>query len=154
MKKILILALISCLSIAMISAQPKHRGSKRKGEPTPEMREKMDAYRVAFITEKLDLTAAEAQEFWPIFNEREKRIHALKKERRKNKKDSDFDKLTDTEIQAMIDSHFDFKQQELDTEREYAAKFAKALPMQKVIMLHHVEHEFRRKILKEYRRRQ
>lgn len=154
MKKIIVLALISCLSIAMISAQPNHRGKKHKGEPTPEMREKMEAYRVAFYTEKLDLTVEEAQQFWPIFNEREKRLRTLKKEKRKKKKETDLDQLTDAEMQVMIDSHFDFKQQELDIQREYAAKFAKVLPMRKILKLHHVEHEFRRKILKEYRRRQ
>jgi len=98
------------------------------------MREKMEAYRVAFITEKLELTTEEAQQFWPIFNEREQQ-------------------LTDTEIQALIDRHFDFKQQELNIEREYTAKFAKALPLRKIIMLHRVEREFRHKILKEYRKR-
>ena len=54
----------------------------------------------------------------------------------------------------MIDKHFDFKQRELDIEREYVAKFAKVLPLRKVVMLHRIEREFRRKILNEYRNRQ
>lgn len=151
MKKIILLILINCLSLAIISAQP-HRGGKHK-EPTPEMREKMEAYRVAFITEKLDLSAEEAQQFWPIFNEREQRIQTLKKEQRKQRKNTDVSQLTDAEIQTLIDRHFDFKQQELDIDREYTTKFAKVLPLRKVVMLHRVEREFRHKILKEYQKR-
>jgi len=152
MKRIIAFILISCLSAVIISAQP-HRGGKHKGEPTPEMREKMEAYRVAFMTEKLDLTTEEAQQFWPIFNEREEGLRALKKEQKQHRKNADFSNLTDAEIQVMIDRHFDFKQRELDIEREYTAKFAKVLPMKKVIMLHRAEREFRHKILKEYRKR-
>ena len=139
------------LSTQIISAQP--RAGKQKSEPTPEMREKMEAYRVAFITEKLNLTAEEAQQFWPIFNEREERLHALKIEQKQDRKNAKRSDTTDEQIMALIDRHFDFKQRELDIEREYTAKFAEVLPLRKIIKLHHVEREFRRKILNEYRRR-
>ncbi len=153
MKKIIVFLLISCLSIVAISAQPEHRGNKPKGNTTPEMREKMEAYRVAFITEKLELTAEEAQQFWPIFNEREAQLKSIKKEQRKHRKNTDFASLTDAEIQVMIDHHFDFKQRELDIDREYTAKFAKVLPLKKVVMLHRLEREFKQKILSEFRKR-
>ncbi len=154
MKKIILFLLINCISITIISAQPHHHNGKRGEKLTPEMREKMEAYRVAFITEKLELTAEEAQQFWPIFNEREELLRAMKKEQKQQRKNTDFSQLTDAEIQALIDRHFDFKQRELDIDREYTAKFAKVLPLRKVVKLHHLEREFRRKILKEYRRRQ
>ncbi len=152
MKKIILFILINCISIAIISAQP-HRGGKHKGDLSPEAREKMEAYRVAFITEKLELTAEEAQQFWPIFNEREERLRAIKKEQKQHRRNTDFANLTDAEIQAMIDHHFDFKQRELDIEREYTAKFAKVLPLRKVVMLHRLEREFKKKILNEFRKR-
>jgi len=138
--------------LAIISAQP-HRSSKHKGESTPEMREKIEAYRVAFVTEKLELSTEEAQQFWPIFNEREKLLRALKKEQKQHRKNTDISQLEDAEIQTLIDRHFDFKQRELDINRKYAAKFAKVLPLRKVVMLHRVEREFRHKILKEYKKR-
>ena len=35
---------------------------------SPEKRERIKALKVAFITEKLELTESEAQKFWPIYN--------------------------------------------------------------------------------------
>ena len=32
-------------------------------------KEKIRAYKVAFLTEKLNLSAKEAQKFWPLYNE-------------------------------------------------------------------------------------
>ena len=45
--------------------------------------DKIKAYKAAFITEALDLTAAEAQQFWPIYNEHEDKLMDLRKKERK-----------------------------------------------------------------------
>ncbi|MEB8347550.1 hypothetical protein OO010_15985, partial [Flavobacteriaceae bacterium KMM 6898] len=41
-------------------------------------REKIKALKVAFITERLDLSSKEAQLFWPIYNEHEANMDALR----------------------------------------------------------------------------
>ena len=41
--------------------------------PEPPKKEKMEAMRVGFITQKLDLTSEEAQKFWPVYNEFQKK---------------------------------------------------------------------------------
>ncbi|MBQ0741530.1 sensor of ECF-type sigma factor, partial [Aquimarina celericrescens] len=46
-------------------------------------REKIKAFKIAYITEKLNLSSKEAQEFWPIYNNHEEIIENLRKEKRK-----------------------------------------------------------------------
>ena len=36
---------------------------------TKEQRERLESFRIQFITKKLDLTPAEAEKFWPVYNE-------------------------------------------------------------------------------------
>ncbi len=152
MKKIAFIVLISCLSVAAISAQAQGKKGKQHQKMTPEMRKKIEAYKVAFFTRELDLTPEEAQVFWPIFNEHEDKFKALKKEYRPTKR-PDLEGASEAEIQQMIDKYFEFKQKELDLKKEYADKFAKSLPLRKVMMLNHLEREFKHKIIKELKKR-
>ena len=36
---------------------------------TKEQRERLESFRIQFITKKLDLSPAEAEKFWPVYNE-------------------------------------------------------------------------------------
>ena len=36
---------------------------------TKQQRERLESFRIQFITKKLDLTPAEAEKFWPVYNE-------------------------------------------------------------------------------------
>ena len=78
--------------------------------------DKVEAMKVGFITNKLELTAKEAQTFWPLYNEYNSKLEKL----RKTKK-SDFDDLknkseniTDKELEAFINEVFASKQKELE----------------------------------------
>ena len=65
-----------------------------------ENREKIEAEKVAFITDKLDLTVKEAQDFWPIYNEYQKKREEVFIEKRKLHKNltKNLETLSDKEI--------------------------------------------------------
>ena len=44
---------------------------------TKEQRERLESFRIQFITKKLDLTPAEAEKFWPVYNEQKEASHNL-----------------------------------------------------------------------------
>ena len=71
MKKIFITLLIIMFGLSNLVAQG-------------ERREKLKAYKTAFITEKLELTPAEAEKFWPVYNNYENKVHQLKFENIRN----------------------------------------------------------------------
>jgi hypothetical protein len=112
--------------------------------------DKVEAMKVGFITNRLELTAKEAQVFWPIYNEYNSKMEKL----RKTKK-SDFDDLknkseniTDKELETFINEVFASKQKELDLQKEYYEKYAKVLPVKKVAMLYQAENQFKRELLR------
>jgi hypothetical protein len=92
MKKISLIALSIILSISAFSQQglfgrpgrPPMRdmGRPRDTPPIDEARRaKIELFKVQFITENLNLTKAEAELFWPIYNEAKKNIDELVKSR-------------------------------------------------------------------------
>ena len=133
-----ILFFITLLSISTLAfAQPE--GGKRG--------EKLEALRIAFITERLSLTAAEAQVFWPVYNEhhtKQKEIRSLMKEAGKAA-----DATTDAEIEKVIAAHFDSEQRLLNLQKEYYAQLKKVLPLRKIMKLHRAEREFKNRILEQ-----
>ena len=57
-----------------------------QNEMKPERNDKINALRVAFLTEKMDLNSEESAKFWPIYNQRKKELESLRKEYRPAKR--------------------------------------------------------------------
>lgn len=125
-------------------------GLAQNNELGQSKREQLEALKIAHITEKLALTPEEAQLFWPLYNELEARMKAIRKQRRKNRKDTkaNHDKMSDSELAAAVESELNFEQQELDLKREYNKKFSKVLPVKKVVLLYEAQEGFKRRLLK------
>lgn len=56
--------------------------------------------------------------------------------------------LSDAEIEKMLNDRIQLKQDELDLEKEYLAKFKTVLPMKKVGELYKAEESFKRELLR------
>lgn len=140
--KTIFTTLSAILFIAQLAnAQPELEESKR---------ERLEALKVAHITQELQLTPDEAQKFWPIYNEMTEKMRAIRKEQRNNRIEAKngFDEMSDAEISAVIDREFQFEQEELNVKKEYNARFKKILPIRKVAKLHMAEKSFRKKLLR------
>jgi hypothetical protein len=72
MKKILcLLSFIVTVFIAQAQEHPM-RGQNMQPPPRPMtkvQRERLESFRIQFISKKLNLTPAEAEKFWPLYNE-------------------------------------------------------------------------------------
>lgn len=122
------------------------------GPPVPSeapKHERMESMRIAFLTQKLDLTPEEAQKFWPVYNEFHKRKEEMARKRRQETKGTKekLDSLNDKQVETLIDGEIAFKQRMLDLEKEYHAKFKSVLPIKKVARLYKAEEQFTRKLL-------
>ena len=106
-------------------------------------KEKIEALRVAFITEQLSLTTDESQKFWPIYNEYQDKVRAARREFKAQQ--GNF--TTDKEAQDYLDAELLFKQRELALYKEYYDKFKKVLPVKKVAKLRQAEEEFKKVLL-------
>ncbi len=112
--------------------------------------EKLEAMKIAFITEKLSLTTKEAQNFWPIYNEFSQKIEKLRKTKRSDLGELkiNIENSSDKEIEALLSDVFDAKSKEIELQKEYYSKYIKVLPIKKVALLYQSEHQFKKELLK------
>ncbi|MEW4924765.1 sensor of ECF-type sigma factor [Algibacter sp. 2305UL17-15] len=141
MKKLLPIVLL--LVTLNITAQHKHR-------------ERIKALKVSFITEKLDLSAKEAQQFWPVYNEFDKQtfkikfedIKSVRKEIRENS-----DTMTNEQASAIIAKLNDAESRMHKLRMDLSKKLLEILPAKKIILLKIAEDDFKKKMLEEYKKR-
>ncbi len=119
-------------------------------EGRAEKKERVEAMKIAFLTEKLELTAKEAQVFWPLYNEYENKLDGFRKNRKKDALSiaGGLDGLSEKEIETLVDAEIKLRQNELDIQKEYHEKFKKVLPIKKVARLYTAENDFKRQLLK------
>lgn len=85
MKRLLFIILIGVTAIAQAQEPPPPRMGRMQGAPPPPPpgeRPNIEAIKVAYITKQLNLSAEEAQKFWPVHNAY---MAELKKARQENK---------------------------------------------------------------------
>jgi hypothetical protein len=114
-------------------------------------REKIEAMKVSFITQKIDLSSKEAQVFWPLYNDYSDKIQALRKLKRKDQKSTrlDIDALSESEAEQLIDNEIQLKIQEAELAKEYHGKFKQSIGAKKVAKLYRAEEDFKRELLKQ-----
>ena len=144
MKKIIIIALVLLSTFKLSIAQ------------TNDKKEKLQAAKIAFITQELNLSPEEAQKFWPVYNAYENESQALKKARKIELMNVsvNFETMPDADISKAIDNELNYQQQDLDLKRKYIGEFKKVLPIRKVAKLLRAEHQFKIKLIKEIQNKQ
>lgn len=142
MKK-LIIAIFFLLPAMAIAQKPADR------------RNEIESYKIAYLTQKLDLSSEEARVFWPIYNAWQKEQTALRKERGQKmisfRKITEIEELSDTEVQNLIVNDFSFKQRELNLEKKYYNKLKSNLPIKIVGKFYRAQEAFKRELLSKYR---
>ena len=113
-----------------------------------ERRNRIESLKVAFITNKLNLSPAEAQKFWPVYNEYESKREALQKGLREKFRDyKASDELTDKQANDMLDAGLTEMQANVDLAKEYNVKLKAVIPPQKVVLLVEAEKQFKKELL-------
>lgn len=120
-------------------------------------KDKIETMHIAYLSQKLDLTSAEAEKFWPIYNEYKADQDKLRKERMDNvqavQKAGGVDNMSDAAVQKLIADETNLETQELDLRKEYITKFQQAIPIRKVAKFFIAEDEFKRYLLNQLRKR-
>lgn len=147
MKKLYTILILAIFSFSHLIAQERR-------EINPEMYEKIKAEKISFFTSKLDLTPTEAQGFWPVYNEYEKKRFEIQKQIHEFERmpDEKFASLTEPEIGKLTNSYIESFEREGTLRKEYHKQFLKILPMKKVLMMYRTENEFRGHLIREYRK--
>ncbi len=86
--------------------------------------EKIQALKIAFITQKLQLTPDEAQKFWPVYNQYDNEIHNI-------------------ELDNRDPNVIDKEEKLLNVRKKYLSSFEKILGPDKTNRLFNAERDFR-----------
>lgn len=135
----------SLLVITLVSnfvyAQPPD-GNKSK-------REKIDRLKIGYITSELDLTSAESEKFWPVYNEMDDKIREIRKANRKIEDEikSNFDKLSEEDAKKKMAAIFENEQKEAALKSEYSNKISGIIGAKRTLKLLSLEQQFRRELL-------
>jgi len=116
-------------------------------------RKKIKALKIAHITEQLDLTEAEAQKFWPVYNaneEAEDKLRARSNEKRKGKNPED---LSESEAKTLLLDMVSIERERVELRSIMLNNLLKILPAKKIIALLQAERSFKRKMIEEYKKR-
>ncbi len=113
--------------------------------------DRIKAYKIAFFTEKLQLTPEESKGFWPLYNQMEDDQKALRE--KYNLADKRLELLSDSEIESHLMKHLEAEEQMVKMRRDYVKRFMQVLPVRKVAMLQQVDNEFKRTLIEELRNR-
>tara|TARA_R110001592_G_scaffold95324_2_gene274710 strand:- start:9388 stop:9906 length:519 start_codon:yes stop_codon:yes gene_type:complete len=156
MKTRKIIAVLIFVIIGITTASAQHH-SKHDQKSKPERfykpgSEKFKTMKIAYITEKLDLSSSEAEKFWPIYNEYQTKKGVVFKELKTLKRATKDEKeVTDSEIETILNKRIEAQQKEVDLEKEYLIKFKSVITARKVNELYKAEESFKRELLRKMR---
>lgn len=132
------------LIVCLISLGLTLRAQEEQNEKT----DRIESYKIAFITERLSLSPKEAAAFWPIYNEFTDQLKKIRKlEKDKGHAFGEKTQPTDAESERFLSEYIALKQQEIELSKKYIAEFKKVLPAAKVAKLVTLEHEFKMELL-------
>lgn len=144
MKRIILTLAVSVMVVITASSQGNSN------------REKLNTYKIGFFTKKLNLTASEAQKFWPVYNEYQGEKIKLQTERLGlirtfNQGES---AMSDEQILRLGDRLVESQVKETEMAVKFHEMLKQVLPPAKVIRFYQAENQFRVFLLKELQNRQ
>ncbi len=119
--------------------------SQRDGK----MQERIKAQKVAFITERLDLSSEEAQKFWPIYNAFEDKVTKMRRnDLREVRQAMQKGNLSNSEAQQVLDQFMNVEEQLFEAKKLLVKDLRNVIPPQKIIQLKTAEDAFNKKLMK------
>jgi len=117
--------------------------------------EKLTAYKIAFFTQRMDLTPAEAEKFWPLYNDYSARKNKLQFDRLSLMRYASQNEtnMSDSELSSTADKLTGTYTDEAEMIVSFNKSLRNILPPSKVIKLYQVENQYKQQLLRELNRR-
>lgn len=134
-----ILSVLFLLMVMSVNAQPQRQ------------LERIHAMKIALITEKLQLSPAEAEKFWPIYHQYEAEMKEIIKDRKIAKlKMEDAD---EKEASKMIDARLEAQEAAIQLSKKYKAAFLQVISPKQLVTLMETEQAFKQQLINELQNR-
>lgn len=119
----------------------------------PNARQKIESARIALISNRLGLTPEQAERFWPIYREFNMKRSEVANQFRDSRNQMGVAENDPKRQQELIEMGLQFKQKELDLEKDYSGRILNVISAQQFLNLRNAEKEFQRMILNQLQQR-
>lgn len=118
-------------------------------------KEQIRSLKIAFITERVDLSPKEAQVFWPIYNDYDKSMEKLRHEERKLLTDlkENFKTISEKEGDTALSTLSKIGQDKLDIRESLVTQLKNVISSKKILTLLKAEEDFKRNLIRKLRDR-
>ena len=116
-------------------------------------KDRIKALKTAFITEKLNLSASEAEKFWPIYNAYSDENRTLKHRLFGNNKKNNFNDLSDEQADEKLREIMEIENKLHQNKVNLIANLKKVLSSKQILLLIRAEKSFNRKLLQQLKRK-
>ena len=122
----------------------------------PDGMRKIEAARIALITERLELTPEQAEKFWPLYREYSGQREVIRKEFMEARREVKAEGMSEEESRKLLAKGLELKERQLLLEKAYAEKFNTVITSRQILLLRKAEDDFRQMLLErlEHRREQ
>jgi len=117
-------------------------------------RQRIEAARIALISERLGLTPEQAEQFWPIYREFVNERNSLRDEFRDARQSINLEQATEEEKRALLETRLQLKEREASLERQYSERMLNVISTKQILSLRQAEEDFRQMIIDRIRDRQ
>jgi hypothetical protein len=148
-----IMKIINALMIAFTVLISIPAMSQEKDEPNNDQKERVEALKRAFITERLNLTVAEAEKFWPVFNEFDDKKKEIKKSIRQSHKACEADPKNEKLLLEKVALITQKRKEEAELDEKFIKDVMPILGAERAGKLLGIEEEFRKKLMDELKER-
>ena len=145
MKNILLILSIIVLTTSIVDAQNMNRP-------------KIKLLKTSYITDAINLSPAEAEKFWPVYNLYTDKIQQLKQSldieiRQAILSAGGIENISETDAQITLDQMLSLEQEIGDNKVKLITELSKIISAKKIVILQKSERDFNRQILQEFGRR-
>ncbi|WP_092459306.1 hypothetical protein [Thermoflavifilum thermophilum] len=117
--------------------------------------QRIEALKIAYISQRLNLTPEEAEKFWPIYNQYEQEMNAARQQHRQQQLNAQhLASATDAQVNEALNDELAYEQQLVDIRKKYRQQFERVLPPRKVALLFVAEREFTNQLINQLKERQ
>ncbi|MBX5438194.1 MAG: hypothetical protein IRZ29_01490 [Thermoflavifilum sp.] len=126
-----------------------------QAQQNPRAMQRIEALKIAYISQRLNLTPEEAEKFWPIYNQYEQEMNAVRQQHHQQQLNAQhLASASDAEVNEALNDELAYEQQLVNIRKKYREAFERVLPPRKVALLFVAEREFTNQLINQLKERQ
>ena len=115
---------------------------------------RMQARKIAFVSNSLEISPKQSESFWPIYNVYSSELKSIYLKKKKVRRNYMLNKqsMNDVDLGLVIDSLFNLDQEYLDLKIKYVKQFSNIISNKQMFELYIIEENFKKDLLRKIKK--